>query len=191
MSWAPNDRYLASVGLDSKVIIWCGFTLGAYGSKHLSNTLFIWFQERLKKLDLHQGFVKGVCWDPAGEFLATQSDDRTVRIWRTVDWGLEATVDKPFDKSPGSTFFRRLRYINTTITAFKYLILNFSWSPDGAHITASNAMSSNGLVFVAAVINRNSWTSEISLVGHENTVEVAVRSISMTFRLLLHRESCL
>lgn len=26
----------------------------------------------LRKLDLHQGFVKGVCWDPVGQFLATQ-----------------------------------------------------------------------------------------------------------------------
>lgn len=66
--------------------------------------------ERLQKLDQHQGFVKGVCWDPVGEFLATQSDDRTVKIWRTDDWGLEAEVRKPFEDSPGSTFFRRLRY---------------------------------------------------------------------------------
>ena len=49
-----------------------------------------------------------------------------------------------------------------------------SWSPDGAHITASNAMNNNGFVFTAAVITRGSWTSDISLVGHENTVEVAV-----------------
>ena len=49
-----------------------------------------------------------------------------------------------------------------------------SWSPDGAHITASNATNNKGFVFIAAVIARNSWTSEISLVGHENTVEVAV-----------------
>jgi protein HIRA/HIR1 len=48
-----------------------------------------------------------------------------------------------------------------------------SWSPDGAHITASNATNNKGFVFIAAVITRNSWTSEISLVGHENTVEVA------------------
>ncbi len=66
--------------------------------------------ERLHKLDQHQGFVKGVCWDPVGEFLATQSDDRSVKIWRTGDWGLEAEVTKPFEDSPGSTFFRRLRY---------------------------------------------------------------------------------
>ncbi|RDX54814.1 WD40 repeat-like protein [Lentinus brumalis] len=138
VAWSPGDRYLASVGLDSAVLIWCGYTL-----------------ERLRKIEQHQGFVKGVCWDPVGEFLATGSDDRSVRIWRTTDWGLEAEVRKPFDHSPG-TFFRRL-----------------SWSPDGAHITASNATNNEGYVFIAAVIARSSWTSEISLVGHENTVEVA------------------
>ncbi|KAI0320485.1 WD40 repeat-like protein [Amylostereum chailletii] len=139
IAWSPEDRYLASVGLDSKVLVWDGYTL-----------------ERLCKLDQHQGFVKGVCWDPVGEYLATQSDDRSVKIWRTTDWQLEAEVRKPFEDSPGSTFFRRL-----------------SWSPDGAHITASNATNNKGFVFIAAVIARNSWTSEISLVGHENTVEVA------------------
>ncbi|KAF8270600.1 histone transcription regulator 1 [Lactarius quietus] len=139
LAWSPEDRYLASVGLDSQVLIWSGYTL-----------------ERIRKIDQHHGFVKGVCWDPVGEFLATQSDDRSVKIWRTTDWELEAEVRKPFEDSPGSTFFRRL-----------------SWSPDGAHITASNATNNKGFVFIAAVIARNSWTSEISLVGHENTVEVA------------------
>jgi len=28
IAWSPGDRYLASVGLDSQVIVWCGFTLG-------------------------------------------------------------------------------------------------------------------------------------------------------------------
>ncbi|TFK28561.1 transcription corepressor [Coprinopsis marcescibilis] len=139
IAWSPKDRYLASVGLDSKVIIWDGYTL-----------------ECVRKLEQHQGFVKGVCWDPVGEFLATQSDDKTVKIWRTTDWSLEAEVTKPFEDSPGSTFFRRL-----------------SWSPDGAHITASNATNNKGFVFIAAVITRNTWASDISLVGHENTVEVA------------------
>ncbi|KAF6744880.1 transcription corepressor [Ephemerocybe angulata] len=139
VAWSPGDRYLASVALDSKVIIWDGYTL-----------------EGVRKLDQHQGFVKGVCWDPVGEFLATQSDDKTVKIWRTSDWGLEAEISKPFEDSPGSTFFRRL-----------------SWSPDGAHITTSNATNNKGFVFIAAVITRNTWTSDISLVGHENTVEVA------------------
>ncbi|KAI0765257.1 WD40 repeat-like protein [Fomes fomentarius] len=139
VAWSPGDRYLASVGLDSAVLVWCGFTL-----------------ERLRKIDQHQGFVKGVCWDPVGEFLATGSDDRSVRIWRTTDWELEAEVKKPFDHSQERSSDG-----------------SGSWSPDGAHITASNATNNEGYVFIAAVIARNSWTSEISLVGHENTVEVA------------------
>ncbi|EJT99410.1 WD40 repeat-like protein [Dacryopinax primogenitus] len=133
LSWSPQDRFLASVSMDSSVIIW---------------------DDRVAKLVGHQGFVKGVCWDPVGQYLATQSDDKTVRIWRTTDWACERVVTQPFELSPASTFFRRL-----------------SWSPDGAHITAANAM--NGPVFVAAVISRKEWTSDISLVGHENTVEVA------------------
>lgn len=108
VAWSPEDRYLASVGLDSAVMIWDGFTLGTsyalipYRATELR-------PERVRKLDQHQGFVKGVCWDPVGEFLATQSDDRSVKIWRTTDWQLEAEVRKPFEDSPGSTFFRRLR----------------------------------------------------------------------------------
>lgn len=37
-------------------------------------------------------------------------------------------------------------------------------------------------MFIAAVIARNTWTSEISLVGHENTVEVAVSSYDGSIR---------
>ena len=57
--------------------------------------------------------MKGVCWDPVGEFLATQSDDRSVKVWRTTDWNLEAEVRKPFEDSPG-TFFRRLRWVDSS-----------------------------------------------------------------------------
>ena len=109
LAWSPGDRYLASVGLDSAVMIWCGYTLGMSKSLHPPHPCVLNICiERLRKIDQHQGFVKGVCWDPVGEFLATGSDDRSVRIWRTTDWELEAEVKKPFDHSPG-TFFRRLR----------------------------------------------------------------------------------
>ena len=37
--------------------------------------------------------MKGVCWDPVREFLATDSDDRSVRIWRNTDWELEVEVN--------------------------------------------------------------------------------------------------
>jgi len=109
--------------------------------------------ERVRKIDGHQGFVKGVVWDSVGHFLATASDDKTVKIWRVDNWALEAEVRAPFANSPNSPFFRRP-----------------SWSPDGAHLLTANAM--NGPVFVASVIMRGPWSSDVSLVGHENAVSV-------------------
>ncbi|KAL7418351.1 HIR complex subunit [Cryptotrichosporon argae] len=137
VAWSRDDSMLASVGLDSVVNIWSGYTF-----------------ERLRTLSGHVGFVKGVTWDPVGEFLATQSDDKTVKVWSTQGWSVVNTVSKPFERSPQSTFFRRL-----------------SWSPDGAFIAASNAMC--GPVFVAAVIEREGWNSDISFIGHQNTIQVA------------------
>ena len=168
-------------------MVWCGFTLGISLIARISYFADAFRSERLRKLDLHQGFVKGVCWDPVGEFLATQSDDRTVKIWKTSDWSIEAEVKKPFEDSPGSTFFRRLRcdlFSHLPLEFYMKFILS-SWSPDGAHITASNATNNKGYVFIAAVITRNTWTSEISLVGHENTVEVAV-SLPCLIRYMRH-----
>lgn len=78
-----------------------------------------------------------------------------LKVWRTTDWKQEAEVEDPFKNAPGTTFFRRL-----------------SWSPEGSHIAAANAV--NGNQCVSAVINRDNWDSDVSLVGHTFPVEVTV-----------------
>jgi len=41
LAWSPEDRYLASVGLDSQVLIWSGYTLGGL-LRHKSVLLLTW-----------------------------------------------------------------------------------------------------------------------------------------------------
>ncbi|KAG1050954.1 hypothetical protein G6F43_006809 [Rhizopus delemar] len=153
LAWSKDNECLASCDSDGTIIIWDGKTF-----------------EQVKKIDKHEGSVKGIIWDPAGKYLASQSDDKTVKIWRVSDWGLEASIKNPFIHSPGTAFFKRLRQVTfDMIINIQANVFN-SWSPDGGHVAAADGINTHK--HVAAIVARDDWNTDVSLVGHKHPVEV-------------------
>ncbi|XP_020260326.1 protein HIRA isoform X2 [Asparagus officinalis] len=108
----------------------------------------------------HTSLVKGVAWDPIGSFIASQSDDKSVIIWRTSDWSLAHRTDGHWTKSLGSTFFRRL-----------------GWSPCGHFITTTHGFQKPR--HSAPVLERGEWSATFDFLGHSAPIIVVKFNHSM------------
>ncbi|KAF5193563.1 Hira-like protein [Thalictrum thalictroides] len=148
LNWSPDDSILATGSLDNTIHIW-----------NMSNGICT------AVLRGHSSLVKGVTWDPIGSFIASQSDDKTVIIWRTSDWSLVHRTDGHWEKSLGSTFFRRL-----------------GWSPCGHFITTTHGFQKPR--HSAPVLERGEWSATFDFLGHNAPIIVVKFNHSMFRRNL-------
>lgn len=143
INWSPDDSMLASGSLDNTVHIWNMRT-------GICTTV----------LRGHLSLVKGVTWDPIGSFIASQSDDKTVIIWRTSDWSMAHRTVGHWEKSLGTTFFRRL-----------------GWSPCGHFITTTHGYQKPR--HSAPVLERGEWSESFDFLGHNAPIIVVKFNHSM------------
>nr|KAJ3418910.1 HIR complex subunit [Polyrhizophydium stewartii] len=182
LAWSSDRAYLASCGFDRKIVIWdgssfeqvkridchAGFVKGVTwdpAGKYLATQAS---KPRLSPKP-SQTYVHSKEADTITSFWAVferivlpllapntraQSDDRSIKVFRTSDWEVETSITEPLASGASSSFFTRL-----------------SWGPDGSAIVATNGES--GSVCVAPLIQRQEWKSDAFLVGHKAAVEVA------------------
>ncbi|KAH8497997.1 hypothetical protein H0E87_017059 [Populus deltoides] len=151
--WAKHGRWIL-IGLQMTPYWLAG---------SLDNTIHIWNMSNgicTAVLRGHSSLVKGVTWDPIGSFIASQSDDKTVIIWRTSDWSLAHRTDGHWAKSLGSTFFRRL-----------------GWSPCGHFITTTHGFQKPR--HSAPVLERGEWAATFDFLGHNAPIIVVKFNHSM------------
>uniref|UniRef100_A0A914YRJ6 Uncharacterized protein n=1 Tax=Panagrolaimus superbus TaxID=310955 RepID=A0A914YRJ6_9BILA len=137
VEFSPTSVMLASTSIDGCCKIW-----------NIKN----WPQCLANLNEKHGGHkegeaIKGCAWDPMGKFLATQSSDRSLKIWKTFTWECLWTITEPFLESSQSTMFLRM-----------------DWSPDGAMLIVPSTVNNSGPT--AQIIMRKDWSFEKDLVGH-------------------------
>lgn len=137
VAWSPDDSMFVSGSIDNNAIVWS-----------------VVKRNPIAKLEGHKNMIRGVAWDPCGEYIATEGDDLTVKIWRTRDWSLISTVTDPFVKAYAESHFARLGF-----------------DPMGSTLVASRGMRDKA--HICPVIDRGSWTCDIEFAGHERPVGVA------------------
>uniref|UniRef100_A0A3Q1I3K7 Protein HIRA n=1 Tax=Anabas testudineus TaxID=64144 RepID=A0A3Q1I3K7_ANATE len=161
--WSNNGLYLASGGDDKLVMVWKR-AASPNDLLRLMNTIidvvYITSEFNSSKspkmvtcLRGHTGLVKGLTWDPVGKYIASQADDHSLKVWRTVDWQMEANITKPFSECGGTTH-----------------VLRLSWSPDGQYLVSAHAMNNSGPT--AQIVERDGWKTNMDFVGHRKAVTV-------------------
>ncbi|GKY94752.1 hypothetical protein MPSEU_000440600 [Mayamaea pseudoterrestris] len=175
LAWAPDDSYLVSCSLDSQtpIIVWK--IADDFDSRNSSKGI-IKSPYKVLGRGVHTSTVKGVCFDPAGSYIASSGDDPAVCIWRAHDdWGLEQRIDA------SSGIFRQWHANDDSVSlSSQSLFRRISWATDGAFLCSTNSVVKNK--HVASTISRQSWnvssgshvsTGAANLVGHKQPVVVS------------------
>ena len=156
-SWRPFRKWHQQK-LDVSEVAW-GTTTRRHmlASCSLDGTIVIWDVERGESCHIitgHKNMVKGVAWDPLGQFLASQADAEGVFIWRTSDWKCIQQISEPFKEAVDLSDHLRL-----------------SWSPNGMYLTGVQAhVLPQPYV---AVLSRDRWNVEFCIVGHRSGVSIS------------------
>lgn len=90
LAWSPDSAMFVSGSLDKNAIVW---DAAACTPVHF--------------LQGHEGFLKGVAWDPIGSYVATLSDDQNVHLWATKDWTPVDTIAAVLAHMSGNLLFCR------------------------------------------------------------------------------------
>lgn len=154
--------------LDWERRIQAGQSKPRIASCSVDNSVIVWNIEKLAaetKISGHHGWVKGVAWDPLGEFLASQCADGMLRVWRTSDWGLEKEIQ------PG--IITQALATNGQSALNRQIVFNrIDWSPDG-QLLASCYGNENG-VFTSPVYKRGGeWQRTVKFIGHEQPTTIS------------------
>ncbi|XP_039275435.1 chromatin assembly factor 1 subunit B [Nilaparvata lugens] len=165
LSWSPDEANLISGSVDNTALVW---------DVKKGHMLYI--------LRDHKSFVQGVAWDPLGQYVATNSSDRTLRVFNTATRKLASRVSKAIlpnsepDAKPAHLF-----HDDTLKSFFRRL----SFTPCGSLlIVPSGVIEEPKLINTTLIFTRNNLSKPVAYLPSNQQYSVAVRCCPQLFALM-------
>lgn len=111
--WTSDGNYMASASVDNTAIMW-DVVKG----------------QKVSILNEHKSYVQGITWDPLGQYIATLSCDRVLRVYNTQTKRVAFNVTKMPSESGAEGEARSYRMFHDD--SMKSFFRRLSFTPDGS-----------------------------------------------------------
>ncbi|XP_077584219.1 chromatin assembly factor 1 subunit B [Stigmatopora nigra] len=166
LSWTRDGNYMVSGSVDNTAIMW-DINKG----------------QKICILNDHKSYVQGVTWDPLGQYVATLSCDRVMRVYSTNSKKKAFCVSKMSTVSPvdGEVKQHRMFHDDSMRSFFRRL----SFTPDGSYLLAPAGCVEVGetITNTTYIFSRKSLKRPIAHLPCPTKATLAVRCCPVYFEL--------
>ncbi|XP_072369438.1 chromatin assembly factor 1 subunit B [Scyliorhinus torazame] len=153
-------------------------------SGSVDNTAIMWDVNKGTKLSIfneHKSYVQGVTWDPLGQYIATLSCDRVMRVYSTQTRRVAFNVSKMSSGCEGETKTYRMFHDDGMKSFFRRL----TFTPDGSLLLtpAGCVEAGENVTNTTLVFSRKNLKRPIAHLPCPSKATLAVRCCPMFFEL--------
>ncbi|XP_054432080.1 chromatin assembly factor 1 subunit B [Pteronotus mesoamericanus] len=164
--WATDGNLMASASVDNTAIVW-DVSKG----------------QKISIFNEHKSYVQGVTWDPLGQYIATLSCDRTLRVYSTLKKRVAFNVSKMLSGTGAEGEARSYRMFHDD--SMKSFFRRLSFTPDGSLLLtpAGCVESGENVTNTTYVFSRKNLKRPIAHLPCPGKATLAVRCCPVYFEL--------
>ncbi|KFQ77117.1 Chromatin assembly factor 1 subunit B, partial [Phoenicopterus ruber ruber] len=164
--WTSDGNYMASASVDNTAIMW-DVSKG----------------QKVSILNEHKSYVQGITWDPLGQYIATLSCDRVLRVYNTQTKRVAFNVTKMPSGSGAEGEARSYRMFHDD--SMKSFFRRLSFTPDGSYLLtpAGCVESGENVTNTTYVFSRNNLKRPVGHLPCPGKATLAVRCCPVYFEL--------
>ncbi|XP_053514033.1 chromatin assembly factor 1 subunit B isoform X2 [Artibeus jamaicensis] len=164
--WATDGNLMASASVDNTAIVW-DVSKG----------------QKISIFNEHKSYVQGITWDPLGQYIATLSCDRTLRVYSTQKKRVAFNVSKMLSGTGAEGEARSYRMFHDD--SMKSFFRRLSFTPDGSLLLtpAGCVESGENVTSTTYVFSRKNLKRPVAHLPCPGKATLAVRCCPVYFEL--------